>query len=105
MMGQQAAISSAIRMAELGETTEPNVEATRMMGVRIIRGKLPRAVRAELNKAVKSGRLGHLKKNGLLPEAYFHPNSLDRAKAMRNQEAYAGIQAIKEVCVSHSHLD
>lgn len=63
---------------------EANVEMIRLQGVRLISNKLPASVRKALNAAVKSGRLGHMKKEGHKPEAYFHPNAIWRAKEKRN---------------------
>ena len=76
----------------------PNAEVIRAIGVKLIAGKIPAQVRKELNAAVKAGYLGRLKKDGLLPEAYFHPNSRPRAIEERRREAMQGIEAIKKVC-------
>lgn len=78
---------------------EANVEIVRMMGVRIVKGSLPSAVRKALNSAVKSGYLGRFPKNGLMPEAYFHPNSRANAIDERNRIARSAIESIKSVCV------
>lgn len=61
-----------------------NVELVRYEGVRLIPNRLPRDVRAALMAGVKAGELGHLKKEGHKPEAFFHPNSRQRAVAERN---------------------
>lgn len=76
---------------------EANVQMVRCEGVRLIAGRVGRDVRAALNAAVREGRLGHLKKDGLKPEAYFHPNSEANARDQRNQKqarAYAAIARI-----------
>ena len=46
---------------------------------------LPRDVRSALNAAVRAGTLGHIKKEHLKPEAYFHPTFKYLAVAARNE--------------------
>ena len=46
---------------------------------------LPRDVRSALNAAVRAGTLGHIKKEHLKPEAYFHPTFMHLAVAARNE--------------------
>ena len=77
MTGQQAAFDQVRYLMSIGQiqANQANVEIVRIMGVRLIEARITRAVRTELNRAVKSGRLGHLPKDGLMPEAYFHPKS------------------------------
>lgn len=77
---------------------EANVQMVRMEGVRLVHGKIPMEVRKALNAAVKAGVLGRLKKEGIRPEAYFHPNSINRAKELRNREQQSTIEALKGVC-------
>lgn len=50
---------------------EANVEMVKCQRVRIVIGRLPMNVRKALNQAVKSGVLGHLKKDGYKPECYY----------------------------------
>ena len=76
----------------------PNAQNIRNGGSRIITGRIPRGVRHELMSAVKIGKLGRLKKNGLLPEVFFHPDSLHEAKDRQKSEALYGIKQIKKVC-------
>ena len=52
---------------------EANVEMVRTERVRLITSRVPADVRKALNAAVKSGYLGHVKKDGDKPEAYYHP--------------------------------
>ena len=76
-------------LMERGEITadQANVEMVKMGRVRLVTGKLPAKVRKALNNAVKAGELGHLKKEGKKPEAYFHPTFDYLAKqARRNYE-------------------
>ena len=62
---------------------QANVQIVRQKGVKLILNRLPANVRRSLNAAVKAGELGHLRKDGLKPEAYFHPNSASRARQDR----------------------
>ena len=97
-MMMQEAIERAQRLEELGQLDDTiNVTVVRMVGVRLVSGTIPRAVRSELSQAVKSGRLGRLQKNGLEPEAYFHPNSRPRAIDDRRRVARKAIEATRGV--------
>jgi hypothetical protein len=97
MMNEARAVEIASGMRERGETTTPNVEVVRMMGVSLISGRVPAEVRRELREAVKAGRLGHLKRDGLLPEAFFHPNGRGNAIAARERAAREKIAALRGV--------
>lgn len=59
----------------LGELTlaQANVQMIRCERVRLVVGGIPIAVRRALNAAVKAGELGHMRKDGHKPEAYYHP--------------------------------
>lgn len=50
---------------------EANIEMIKCQRVRLIKSKLPLSVRKSLNEAVKSGILGHMKKDGYKPECYY----------------------------------
>ena len=73
-----------------------NVLIVRSERVRIV-SKLPRSVRSALNAGVKSGQLGHMRKDGLKPEVYYHPNFEHLAISTRNREAERGINALKKI--------
>jgi hypothetical protein len=60
--------------------------------------KLPIEVRKALNLAVKAGRLGHMKKDGAMPEVYFHPTFKYLANEERNKAVARTIRALKAVC-------
>ena len=96
MIGQQAAIQQARRAVEQGEWPKDqiNVLVIRIMGVRLVQGKMPREVGSELSRAVKEGTLGYLPKNKLEPAAYFHPNSRGKAIEKRRQVAYEAMRSI-----------
>ena len=72
---------------ERGEITpeESYIEAVKCERVKIVICRLPNYVRAVLNGAVKSGELGHWKKDGKKPEVYFHPSFDYLAKEARYQ--------------------
>ena len=97
-MSKQNDIETVIGKLECGliSVSEANIEIIRLEGVRLIT-KLPADIRRALNNAVKEGNLGHLRKDGLRPEAYFHPNSKSAAIAARNNRLNLSIAAIKGV--------
>lgn len=98
-MNQQMAIEAAKGMIDAGMSVgDANVELVRMMGVRIVNAKMDRATRAALMSGVKSGKLGRIAKDGLKPEAFFHPNSIWNAKEERSKIANSAIRAIKATC-------
>ena len=76
-------------MVELGKMSvdEANVEMVRAARIKVVRGGLPSEVRKALNDAVKRGELGHMKKDGLKPEVYYHPTFDYMARAERNRIA------------------
>lgn len=75
----------------------PNVANILCGGTRVIRGRVPAEVRAQLRSAVKDGVLGHLPKNGLKPEIYFHPSRKNLALEVQARHAAADIQSIAKV--------
>lgn len=74
-----------------------NVEMIRNEGIRIVRGSIPRQVRSELLEAVKNGELVRLKKAGLLPEVFCHPDHLPGARDLQKREAEDAINRISRV--------
>ena len=74
-----------------------NVEMIRVEQFRIIKGSIPRQVRTALNAAVKAGLLGHLKKDGLKPEMYYHPEFAEIATAARDKSALDAIDILRRV--------
>ena len=75
----------------------PNVEQIRAQATRVIRGRIPAGVRKELMDAVKNKELGHLKRDGLKPEIFFHPDHLHGARDRQKREAAYSIECIKKV--------
>lgn len=52
---------------------EANIEKVRSMRVFIVQAKIPSLVRKALNTAVKEKVLKHKRKEGMLPEVFYHP--------------------------------
>lgn len=75
----------------------PNVAQILAQGSRLIHGKVPVQVRAQLRAAVKAGVLGHFKKDGLRPEAFYHPYHRASAAECRDREARYAIDCIRKV--------
>ncbi len=75
----------------------PNVSKILAQGSRTIVGRIPSQVRAELRLAVKDGVLGHLPKDGLKPEVFFHPAHKGSAKEIQAREATYAIGCIATV--------
>lgn len=75
---------------------QANVEMVLRMRFRLVGSKLPAQVRKSLFAAVKVGTLGRMKKDGLKPEAFFHPNFAYLATAERNRIAAESIESLKK---------
>lgn len=95
------AANQKLASGELPDVAAANVEIVLLMGVRIIRAPLSRDVRSALNAAVKDGRLGHLPKDGLMPEAYFKNEWSFKIEAEEERQAIAteAIETMKRVCL------
>jgi len=74
-----------------------NVEMIRAGATRVVRGSIPAAVRKELMAAVKAGTLGRLKKDGLKPEIFFHPDHKHGAVDRQKREAEYSVSCIAKV--------
>ncbi len=74
-----------------------NVEMILAQGSRVVRGSIPAQVRKELRAAVKAGALGHLKKDGLKPEIFYHPDHKHGAIERQKREAEYSIKCIATV--------
>ena len=77
---------------------EANVEMVRARRVLLVTSRIPADVRKALNDAVKRGYLGHSKKEGRKPEAYFHPTFDYLAKAERNEHERSVARALLAIC-------
>jgi hypothetical protein len=104
MTGLHQATEFAKNKMQIGEINadQANVLIVQIMGARLISGSLPASVRKALNAAVKAGELGHIKKEGLRPEAYHHKNGRARALDARNEAYRNSLEAIKGVMVPHA---
>lgn len=87
-------------LLQRGEITadQANVEKVKMARVQLVTGKVPMQVRKALNAAVKIGELGHFKKDGRKPEAYFHPSFEYLAKEARGNHERETLNALLRVC-------
>jgi hypothetical protein len=81
----------------INENFGPNVTDILCRATRVIRGRVPAQVRAELRAAVKAGVLGHLKADGLKPEIFFHPDHKNGAIERQRREAEYAIGCIAKV--------
>lgn len=78
----------------------PNVQQILCRGYRVIQGRVPLQVRKQLMAAVKAGALGRLKKDGLKPEIFFHPDHKHGAIERQAREAAYAVQCIAKVVAS-----
>lgn len=83
-----------------GELTaaQANVEKVRLQRVLLVIGRLTADLRKTLNAAVKAGELGHMKKDGHKPEAYFHPTFDYLANGERQAHANSVYRSLQAVC-------
>lgn len=75
----------------------PNVSRILAQATLVVRGRIPQQVRRELSAAVKAGVLGRLKKDGLRPEIFFHPDHKNGAIERQAREAAYSIDCISKV--------
>ena len=85
------------RQPDPNYTPGRNAELIRIQASRVIRGKIPAQVRAELRAAVAAGYLGHIAKDGLKPEIFFHPDHKNGAIERQQREAAYSIDCISRV--------
>jgi dTDP-4-amino-4,6-dideoxygalactose transaminase len=76
---------------------DANVQMVRQERFRVVH-KLPASIRKALNAAVKSGQLGHMKKDGVKPEIYYHPTFKHLAIEERNKHVHALSRALEATC-------
>ena len=74
---------------------EANVEMVKCQRVRLITGKLPANVRKALNKAVRDGFLGHMKKDNYKPECYYFKPFEHLAHKERTEEHNKSIESLR----------
>lgn len=63
----------------------------------VVVNRLPAQVRKALNAAVKSGVLGHMKKDGHKPEVYYNPTFEYLARAERNMYERHATRVLKKL--------
>jgi hypothetical protein len=87
-----------IDLVQRGEMTpdQANVEKVRMARFVVVT-KLSADVRSALNAAVKTGELGHKKKERHKPEIYYHPSFEHLANQERNRIERESLDAIARV--------
>lgn len=92
-----------IDMVQRGEITaaQANVKKVLMQRVLLMTARIPAEVRKALNEAVKCGELGHMKKDGHRPEAYYHPTFDYLARSERNEHARSVVMAVAGVMARH----
>lgn len=78
-----------------------NVELIRQEKVRMIKARIPRVIRKELQHAVKAGCLGRLKKDRLKPEVFYHPDYEQDAIDCQINAALYAIQCISKIVVGN----
>lgn len=78
---------------------QANVLKVRMQRVEVVTGSIPREVRKALNIAVKNGELGHMKKDGLTPEVYYHPDFEYLAKEERYNITQEKINSLRKIYI------
>lgn len=83
----------------------PNVANILAQASRVIRGRVPAQVRKELMAAVKAGALGRLKRQGLKPEIFFHPDHLHGAIDRQRREFEYSANLIKGVFATQERRD
>jgi hypothetical protein len=82
----------------------PNVAQILAQATRVIRGPIPAEVRKQLRAAVRDGVLGHLKRDGLKPEVFFHPSHKNGAIERQKREAEYAIGCIAKVMASPADI-
>jgi len=100
-MDKQNIIDHIKDLLERGEISseEANVELVLAERYRLITSRIPREVRKALNNAVKQKKLGHLKKDHLKPEVYYHPNFKYLAIDARNKHERESLKALEQMFV------
>lgn len=91
-------------MTPYQESFGPNVAQILAQATRVVRGRVPAQVRAELRAAVKAGALGHLKRDGLKPEIFFHPDHKNGAIERQKREAAHSVRCIASVVASPAQI-
>lgn len=96
------AIDTIREKVRAGEMTieQFHVERVRIQRVYLVTSRIPADARGHLNAAVKRGELGHVKKDGRKPEAYFHPTFDYLVASERNAHERSIVSALAAVCAA-----
>lgn len=86
-------------LVQRGELTadQANVQKVLWQRVLLVTSRVPADVRKALNAAVQRGELGHMKKEGHKPEAFFHPSFDYLARSERNEHERSVSRAVAGV--------
>ncbi|ARG87525.1 TPA: hypothetical protein L5W85_006039 [Pseudomonas aeruginosa] len=105
-MARQNDIETIKDLLHRGELTadQANVQMVRNDRFRMVINSLPASVRKALNAAVKTGELGHMKKDGHKPECYFHPTFKYLAVEARNKRECEIARASRSALASMSDI-
>ncbi|ERY56374.1 hypothetical protein [Pseudomonas aeruginosa] len=105
-MARQNDIETIKDLLHRGELTadQANVQMVRNDRFRMVINSLPASVRKALNAAVKTGELGHMKKEGHKPECYFHPTFKYLAVEARNKRECEIARASRSALASMSDI-
>lgn len=103
-MARQNDIEHLQDLMQKGELTadQANVQMVRNERFRMVVNSLPASLRKALNAAVRSGELGHMKKDGHKPECYFHPTFeyLAKAERLKREREVINMRGAATVCMS-----
>ncbi|SDS78109.1 hypothetical protein SAMN05216496_2407 [Pseudomonas sp. Z003-0.4C(8344-21)] len=103
-MARQNDIEHLQDLMQKGELTadQANVQMVRNERFRMVVNSLPASLRKALNAAVRSGELGHMKKDGHKPECYFHPTFeyLAKAERLKREQQVNSLRGTATVCMS-----
>ena len=76
---------------------QANIYMARAARVVLVTTRLPADIRKAYRNAVVMGALGHIKKDGAKPEAYYHPDFAFLVAGERNRHAEATANALRAV--------
>jgi hypothetical protein len=78
---------------------QANVEKIKMERVHLVTCRMPAQVRRALSKAVKTGEIGHIKKDGKKPEVYYHLDFKYLVNGERSNHERKILKALRRVCI------
>lgn len=98
---KQNDLEHIIDQVRIGKMTaeEGNVKMVLDRRVYIVMGKIPRDIRDQYSRAVKKGILGHRRKDGNKPEAYYNMTFEYLVNGEVNKVERARLSAVRSVCI------